>query len=153
MPLPDVVHHQRAQSDFVKGDIWTNWPNIRSYLYHVGRSGFRTLTDERDKLKAFAAMVNVQGRSMKRRMLYGIPELFFSETLLWAPSSTGLGCKRSTDESIPSWSWAAWVGYIDTSLAALAANYVVAGPGSDKKLRATRFHRITIYLGQFSANT
>lgn len=89
---------------------------------------------------------------MEGRMLYGIPELSFSETLLWTPSSTGLGCKHSTDESIPSWLWAAWVGYIDTSLAALAANYVVAGPGSDENLRATRFHRITIYLGQFSAN-
>jgi hypothetical protein len=89
---------------------------------------------------------------MKGRMLYGILELFFLETLLWAPSPYHTTCERSDDKSIPTWSWAAWVGRINTSLATLAADHLVAGPRSDKLVRATRFNRITIYLGRFSTN-
>jgi hypothetical protein len=152
VPLPEVVHHQRNESDLIRGDIWTSWPNIRSYLENVTGYSGRDLTDGSDKLKAFAAMMQVQGRPMKGRMLYGIPELFFSETLLWAPSPGHSKCIRSVDKSIPTWSWAAWVGTIDTSLATFAANYLVPGPGSDKLLRATRFDRITIYLGRCLTN-
>lgn len=70
----------------IEGEIWTVWPNVESYLYHIEQYSSRDLTFESDGLLAFDAIANVSGGSMVGAILHGIPELFFSEVLLWAPS-------------------------------------------------------------------
>lgn len=89
---------------------------IPYYLDQVEEYCQRKLTYQADKLRAFDAIIAVFGRSLRGRMLYGLPELFFSESLLWAPSNLGTTYFGRNDAPVPSWSWAAWTGSINTKL-------------------------------------
>jgi hypothetical protein len=84
---------------------WGKIPDVTNYLKFVEKYCRRELRSEDDKLRAFEAIIAVLGRSLRGRMLYGLPELFFQESLLWAPS-TSLSDKylARNNTTIPSWS-------------------------------------------------
>lgn len=100
----------------VGSSIWVPGLNNGDYLDQVDRYCQRELTFQDDKLRAFNAIIAVVGRSLRGRMLYGLPELFFSESLPWTPKNLVTSRFGRNNASMPSWSWAAWTGLIDTSL-------------------------------------
>lgn len=100
----------------VGSSIWIPRLNNGDYLDQVDRYCQRELTYDVDKLRAFDAIIAIVGRSLRGRMLYGLPELCFSESLLWTPKNLGTSHFGRNNASIPSWSWAAWTGLVDTSL-------------------------------------
>lgn len=67
-----------------QGEIWSSTPNIEAYIYHVREFTSRDLTCPGDVFAAFQATMEILGRCMKGRMLFGIPEMFFSALLLWS---------------------------------------------------------------------
>lgn len=108
--------------DGTDGSIWTNWPNLKSYLYMVEGYSKRTLGHQEDMLHAFSAFATVFGRAMKGGVLYGVPELFFHAMLLFSftgPASESqrrISADRDISAHLPSWSWAAWTGSLDFDL-------------------------------------
>ncbi|KAJ2988098.1 hypothetical protein NUW58_g4154 [Xylaria curta] len=67
----------------------------------------RKLTFPEDVLRAFAGVVNVLEMKLKRPILLGHPEEFFTESLRWVPEPGFMGARRVLD-NVPSWSWASW---------------------------------------------
>jgi hypothetical protein len=110
----------------VGSSILSSSLNNSDYLNQIERYCQRELTYEIDKLRAFDAIIAVFGRSLRGRMLYGLPELFFPESLLWTPKNLGTSYFGRNNASIPSWSWAAWTGRIDTSLVREASKCTVS---------------------------
>ncbi|KAI8935091.1 hypothetical protein NX059_007686 [Plenodomus lindquistii] len=107
--------------------FWSDLPDIQNYLSLVTYYTSRDLSEPRDILAAFSAIITVKGRAMEGGILHGIPELFFHATLLWMPKQADI--VRRTDSNgivlnqFPSWSWAGWSGAIDTLLAQTTSKY------------------------------
>lgn len=81
--------------------IWTSWPTIESYLYNVEEYVKRTLTYAEDTLNAFAAIADVQMRTMKDTSFYGHPELCFTDTLWRTSRATwNNSCQSSRSRSL-----------------------------------------------------
>ena len=80
-PCSDVNPRSVRRSILVPG------LKISDYLDQVEGYCRRKLKYEADKLRAFDAIIAVFGRSLRGRMLYGLLELFFSESLLWSPEN------------------------------------------------------------------
>jgi hypothetical protein len=69
----------------------------------------RKLTFPSDVLRAFAGVVNVLETELKKPILQGHPEEFFTESLRWVPQPGFMAARRLLD-NVPTWSWAAWDG-------------------------------------------
>ncbi|KAI1181097.1 heterokaryon incompatibility protein-domain-containing protein [Nemania sp. FL0916] len=67
----------------------------------------RKLTFQNDVLHAFAGIVNVLETALKKPILQGHPEEYFTESLRWVPQPGFMASRRVLD-NVPSWSWAAW---------------------------------------------
>lgn len=110
-----------------KLQLWTPWPNLNSYLEMVQRYTGRLLSYPEDALNAFHAFISVYERTMQGGILHGIPELFFSSTMLWRVSNDSE--RRTSKDGLimkqfPSWSWLGWQGGANTSLCKSSANYM-----------------------------
>lgn len=118
--------------------MWTSWPNLHTYQSMVEYFSSRTLSKSDDVLNAFEAIMNVQGRTMKGGILYGLPELFFSAAFLWTPPFKHK-LRRRTDEKgailldVPSWSWAGWMGPIASDLVKQGLRYFEQLPSDPAK--------------------
>lgn len=89
-------------------------------------------------LSAFSAIIAVYGRTFWGGILYGIPEIGFSEALLWRPSAGAIVKRRTctngtTSNKFPSWSWVGWEGSVNT----FAAQYHFCAKWSRDPSRAT----------------
>ncbi|KAI0419027.1 heterokaryon incompatibility protein-domain-containing protein [Xylaria grammica] len=67
----------------------------------------RKLSFPNDILRAFAGVVNALELQLKRPILLGHPEEFFTKSLSWVPQP-GFMATRRVLENVPSWSWASW---------------------------------------------
>lgn len=76
------------------------------YSKFAAKYGERTLGFRSDILKAFRGVANVPGLQLGTRFLFGIPEKYMSQGLLW--SHTGDQGLSSQQLGLPTWSWAAW---------------------------------------------
>lgn len=124
--------------------IWTPWPNLESYLDIVVRYTERDLSYADDALNAFEAFITVYGRTMYGGILHGVPELFFSNVLLWTPRPL---TKRRTDgdgnvmKQFPSWSWAGWQGEVEFKLSKRSIHHL----NEHKRNQFTISEHISVY--------
>jgi hypothetical protein len=88
---------------------WTY--NLPQYMGTVPDYTRRTLSFGADILNAFLGIGNVFARAMKTSLVYGLPERYLAQVLLWECDETG---ERRNDAppDTPSWCWAAWKGGI-----------------------------------------
>lgn len=70
------------------------------------------MSNPRDIIASFEGILSVLRRSLKTVFLFGLPEKYLDETLLWietGPSSRrNISITPSSDTRFPSWSWAGW---------------------------------------------
>ncbi|KAK8121408.1 hypothetical protein PG999_005528 [Apiospora kogelbergensis] len=94
-----------------------NWaerrpPNLWQYCTWVEEYTRRELTYPSDILNAFSGPAKVVSSSFGSRMLFGLPERYLPQALMWGPASSEVadpGVHLEIDGvSIPSWSWARW---------------------------------------------
>ncbi|KAI0886160.1 HET-domain-containing protein [Annulohypoxylon maeteangense] len=78
--------------------------SIRDYCFWVKDYTTRQLSFGTDILNAFIGVGNALGAALSSRMLYGIPEKYLAQCLLW--STSGVAYPRGETYEIPSWSWA-----------------------------------------------
>ncbi|KAI1638955.1 heterokaryon incompatibility protein-domain-containing protein [Biscogniauxia mediterranea] len=83
----------------------------RIYRTTVVEYSKKKLSFGSDILNAFTGITQIVGSILETDFLFGLPERFFPESLLWGPS--GLSKRREDVPDIPSWSWAAWDGIVD----------------------------------------
>ncbi|KAI0596541.1 heterokaryon incompatibility protein-domain-containing protein [Biscogniauxia sp. FL1348] len=83
----------------------------RKYRTIVVEYSRKKLSFGSDILNAFTGITHIVGSILETDFLFGLPERFFLESLLWGPS--GLSKRRKDVHDIPSWSWAAWDGIVD----------------------------------------
>lgn len=81
---------------------------ISNYYVTVNQYLNRHLTYAGDILNAFAGIGNAFAGAQEAPFLYGLPERFFSQALLW--SNAQYPTRRREASDIPTWSWAAWNG-------------------------------------------
>jgi hypothetical protein len=82
--------------------------SIMDYCSIVYRYTSKNLTYDSDILNAFAGIGNMVARIQGTKLIYGLPEKYFSQALLW--QSSAFAQRRKSTPEIPSWSWAAWTG-------------------------------------------
>ncbi|TGJ84904.1 hypothetical protein E0Z10_g3880 [Xylaria hypoxylon] len=88
--------------------LWDfNQDSFAVYSGIITRFSPRKLTFPNDILPAFAGVVNVLETQLKRPILLGHPEEFFTKSLSWVPQPGFMATRRVLD-CVPSWSWAAW---------------------------------------------
>lgn len=81
---------------------------LDGYLKYVSQYTTRTLSYQTDILNAFAGISHVLSKQFGTRFVFGLPEKYFTQALLWY--NPGHEARRSGVPEIPSWSWAAWSG-------------------------------------------
>ena len=130
---PRMIQQEELGWDYRRRDF--HFPEIRtvtpSGLHEVGPYEFthsyfnfvvlytaRTLSYEADVLNAFTGVSNALERQSETRFIFGHPERFLAQSMLW--QTTDHGKPRQQTSYIPSWSWASWsgpVGYKEVELA------------------------------------
>ncbi len=95
------------------------WPNVSYYFEHVCKYNKRDFTYAKDAFFALAGFVSLVRSSFAGGFLYGLPEMFFDDAMLWQPSQTlerrlaKHPSPQAFDFQLPSWSWMGWRGDID----------------------------------------
>ncbi|KAK3366288.1 heterokaryon incompatibility protein-domain-containing protein [Lasiosphaeria ovina] len=98
----------------------STWPNIETYANIVQYYNTRKFSLEEDVLSAFSGITSLLVSTFDGGFLYGLPEMFFDDALLWLPFPE-VTRRIATDTSapflrgslLPSWSWMGWRGEID----------------------------------------
>ncbi|KAF2807611.1 uncharacterized protein BDZ99DRAFT_464543 [Mytilinidion resinicola] len=99
---PSDIHH-RISNLFP----W-NFRSPAQYFSTVVDYTSRNLSFGSNILNAFAGIGNILAKEQDAPLIYGLPERFLSQALLW--ESTTENQRRDEAPGIPSWSWAAWRG-------------------------------------------
>jgi hypothetical protein len=77
----------------------------------------RQLTNTTDRSVAFSGLESRIVKALKTKSIYGIPEKFIHQTLLWQrPEHGELNGIEYVDKSVPSWSWMACSGPIEFAI-------------------------------------
>lgn len=77
---------------------------LRDYCNWAEDYSSRQLSFGSDILNAFAGVGNILSKALGTRLLYGLPEKYLAQTLMW--SCHGTTVRRGDVAYIPSWSWA-----------------------------------------------
>ncbi|KAK8043525.1 hypothetical protein PG993_005955 [Apiospora rasikravindrae] len=97
--------------DLLNGlQVYRNVPTFHHFKTTARQYSLRTLTFHSDALNAFAGVANIVGSRLGTRMLFGLPERFFLQSLMWTYLGTS-GTRRGIS-CTPSWSWLAWDGEV-----------------------------------------
>lgn len=92
------------------------WPDVQQYIEMVREYNTRQLTFPADRLRAIAGLMTVWNTSFHGGFIFGLPQMFFDDALLWQPRT--LLYRRipkmfdSDKVVLPSWSGAGWEGEI-----------------------------------------
>ncbi|KAF1850840.1 HET-domain-containing protein [Cucurbitaria berberidis CBS 394.84] len=110
------LRHTQQVSKLVLFD--SSWPRLDSYNDLVSTFTTKVLTYPEDVLPAFTGFLAALSSSFPGGFLYGLPEMFFDQGLLWSgnelrPRGTS---SPSVSLHLPSWSWMAWTGVIRNNL-------------------------------------
>lgn len=78
----------------------------------------RHLTNATDRVVAFSGLESRISKAIHSKSIYGIPERFIHQSLLWQrPEHGQLDGIKYIDKSVPSWSWMACSGPIEFAMA------------------------------------
>ncbi|KAF4472086.1 hypothetical protein FALBO_998 [Fusarium albosuccineum] len=85
--------------------------SFSSYANFVTAYTMRQLSFRSDILNAFAGVANILASQMDTSLLFGLPEKYFLQALIWRSDT----CSGDRDPAlpIPSWSWASWDGTVE----------------------------------------
>ncbi|OAA79844.1 Heterokaryon incompatibility [Akanthomyces lecanii RCEF 1005] len=103
--------------------IMAGFPDLGSLSHSIGNYNQKTLTYEEDALPAISGLLSTMSRSFTGGFLFGLPEMFFEQSLGWQPywSHTNLQRRISSARpaaqklmpcDLPSWSWIGWQGHV-----------------------------------------
>lgn len=98
---PEILD-PRAYLDFEDRDVW------EMYAIGVAEYSRRSITDPRDRLRAFGGMTSFLERSYGAPFFSGLPVSLFDMSLLWRATDR---CERG-ESTRPSWSWIGWTGSV-----------------------------------------
>lgn len=103
------------------------WAEPDKYAFAVVAYNNRKLSFDGDALRAFAGYIGSRHGLFYGGFYQGLPELFFHQSLLWQPRSVLRPRVPRHEEPVglPSWSWIAWEGELDTDLWRYASDWVV----------------------------
>ncbi|KAH7044622.1 heterokaryon incompatibility protein-domain-containing protein, partial [Macrophomina phaseolina] len=117
---PEVLQRGFVDRPFRQGASKGRWPNLEYWGDIVKQYSQRTLTFPSDAQAAFSGIESALERSFPGGFLYGLPEFFFDEAVLWLPLA-GISRRNREHKSIsgyhvPSWSWLGWAGDLSIGL-------------------------------------
>ncbi|OTA52043.1 HET-domain-containing protein [Hypoxylon sp. EC38] len=121
-------HRDVAQNPYLKSMLEDlvphgSWPDLH-WLWSRLISAYteRQLTYDSDKLAALSAIAGLMSNTTLGRYISGLWESSLVACLLWGVTKssirTDIPIKRSTDPSVPSWSWASVIGPVAMRLEA-----------------------------------
>ncbi|KAF7561008.1 hypothetical protein G7046_g3144 [Stylonectria norvegica] len=89
----------------------TDTTSLKNYFQWVEDYTSRQLSFGSDILNAFTGVGNTLGESLGSPMLFGLPEKYLPQALMW--STLGMPPRRTDPPNIPSWSWASRLSETD----------------------------------------
>ena len=85
---------------------------IAAYSRSLAQFSGRQMSNPRDILASFEGILAVFRECLKTEFLFGLPEKYLNETLLWVEAGPSLrrnvSINPSSSMTFPSWSWAGW---------------------------------------------
>lgn len=84
---------------------------VTDYFTWVENYTARQLTVGTDILNAFAGVGSALGESLNTSMIFGLPEKYLPQALMW--STSGASEPRQETTHLPSWSWASTKSLVD----------------------------------------
>ncbi|OAR02459.1 hypothetical protein LLEC1_00946 [Akanthomyces lecanii] len=104
--------------------IMAGFPDLGSLSHSIGNYNEKKLTYEEDALPAISGLLSTVSRSFTGGFLFGLPEMFFEQSLGWLPywshtnpqrrtSSTRPAAQKLAPCDLPSWSWIGWQGLVN----------------------------------------
>ncbi|KAF2252022.1 HET-domain-containing protein [Trematosphaeria pertusa] len=113
----------------------SSWPDMFRYARLVSMFNRRNLSYPEDVLDAFAGLLSHLSRIYPGGFISGLPQMCFDAALLWQPwiyMCRRKSVKLSDSEAVlPSWSWAAWAGDLNSESWRSAANYLLEADDED----------------------
>ncbi|RBR23801.1 uncharacterized protein FIESC28_03417 [Fusarium coffeatum] len=123
-----VWHEELTLYTEISDELWS-WSDavMAGFPYEFAISRYlttynqRLLTFEEDALPAVSGLLSIFSRSFEGGFLYGIPEMFFEDSLGWRVWVNNLQRRKSsgrpaedqfTSSGLPSWSWLGWKGAV-----------------------------------------
>lgn len=79
--------------------------SLQDYLDWVANYTSRQLSFGSDVLNAFSGIGNALGQVLRSRLIFGLPEKFLVQALMWT-ASDDMAMRTGTPAGLPSWSWA-----------------------------------------------
>ncbi|KAM0228271.1 hypothetical protein ACHAP5_011990 [Fusarium lateritium] len=98
-------------------DLSLNVPDLSILSNLIFNYSCRDLTYDEDIILALSSTLKAMGNAFPHGFVYGLPLSFFDYGLLWRAWGSGLHRRRASREDAicpPSWSWAGWMGPIDS---------------------------------------
>ncbi|KAJ3481886.1 hypothetical protein NLG97_g7711 [Lecanicillium saksenae] len=102
--------------------IMAGFPDVSALSHAIGEYNCKTLTYAEDALPAISGLLTSMSRSFTGGFLFGLPEMFFAQSLGWQPGSARGLTRRVASElpreeklrpcDLPSWSWIGWQGRV-----------------------------------------
>jgi len=108
---PTVELDAEDKMDTIEAGLHDVYESFSSYSRLVVAYSARQLSFRSDAVDAFMGVGNILAARMESRMLWGVPERWMMQGLMWRGRSFTKG--RDADGRVPSWSWAAWEGKVD----------------------------------------
>lgn len=137
------------------GDLALNYPKISQLETLLHHYSLRYLTYDNDVLNAVEAVFTAHRQAFPHGFLWGLPIDFFDMALLWSSNCGFSGLKRrqasalSSQSQFPSWTWAGWVGVVDSGQWR-SATYI---KDADEKLLYYRKKCLTIPMLEWRIRT
>ena len=101
-----LIRTPDGRTEIVRSGTFTEYSQlIREYTH-------RQMTQPGDILRALAGLLHIFELSFKSVIFQGLPQTLLDAAILWRPTKT-LQRRIVSDEKVPSWSWAGWIGRVE----------------------------------------
>lgn len=94
-----------ALLDPIPKDILSRFPALSSLFKMIGEYHKMSFSYREDALSAISGILSVLGRSFNGGFLFGLPEMYFDQRLLWEPSWGHECVTRRVASSRSVWRW------------------------------------------------
>ncbi|KAM0546001.1 hypothetical protein ACHAPJ_011113 [Fusarium lateritium] len=112
-------------------DLSLNVPDLSILSNLIFNYSCRDLTYDEDIILALSSTLKAMRNAFPHGFVYGLPLSFFDYGLLWRAWGSGLNRRRGSREDAvcpPSWSWAGWLGPIDSCPGSWSADTYMKDP-------------------------
>ncbi|KAJ4250943.1 hypothetical protein NW762_011593 [Fusarium torreyae] len=112
-------------------DLSLDVPDLSILSNLISNYSCRDFTYDEDIILALSSTLKAMRNAFPHGFVYGLPLSFFDYGLLWRAWGSGLNRRRgSHDDAVcpPSWSWAGWLGPIDSCPGSWSAETYMKNP-------------------------